>query len=237
MIELRHVSKTVTSGDRPLTILHPLDLEIAAGRRFAVVGPSGSGKSTLLGLIAGLDQPTTGEIVIDGTNITTLSEDRLARFRGRHIGFVFQAFHLVPSLTALENIMVPLELAGADDAVARAARLLDGVGLRERGHHYPSQLSGGEQQRVAIARALANEPKLILADEPTGNLDSVNGAHIIDVLFQAADDRGATIVLVTHDRELAARADVCLLLRDGRLVERIERPAEPSGQPALAGAR
>ncbi len=228
MIELRGVSKTVDSGGSPLTILQPLDLIIPPGRSVAIVGPSGSGKSTLLGLMAGLDAPSTGEISIDGTVITRLGEDALARLRGRLIGFVFQFFHLMPSLTAFENVLVPMELAGAKDAHERAARLLHEVGLDARVHHYPSQLSGGEQQRVALARALANEPKVLLADEPTGNLDSNNGQHVIDLLFDVNRVRSTTLVLVTHDRDLAARADLQLMMRDGRVVERIERQPIPA---------
>jgi putative ABC transport system ATP-binding protein len=235
MIELHGVSKTVDSGGSPLTILHPLDLTIPAGRSLAIVGPSGSGKSTLLGLMAGLDAPTTGQIRIDGTLITSLGEDALARLRGRLIGFVFQFFHLMPSLTAFENVLVPMELAGAKDAHARAATLLHEVGLDARVHHYPSQLSGGEQQRVALARALANEPKVLLADEPTGNLDSNNGQHVIDLLFDVNRRRATTLVLVTHDRELAARADVQIVMRDGRVVERLAREAGPVA--AVAGGR
>jgi putative ABC transport system ATP-binding protein len=182
MIELREISKTVTSGAEPLTILHPLTLTIPRGRFVAIVGPSGSGKSTLLGLIAGLDAPTTGSVLIDGVDITTLDEDALAKLRGEKIGFVFQFFHLIPSLTAYENVVVPMEIAGTPDAHARTEALIDEVGLRGRSHHYPSQLSGGEQQRVALARSLANDPPLVLADEPTGNLDSTNGRHIMDLL-------------------------------------------------------
>ena len=218
MIQLRGVSKTVMSGGQPLTILHPLDLDVASGRCLAIIGPSGSGKSTLLGLIAGLDAASTGTIAIGGTDITRLDEDALARLRGEKIGFVFQFFHLVPSLTAIENIQVPMEIAGRRDATARAQALLDEVGLHDRGHHYPSQLSGGEQQRVAIARALANDPPLILADEPTGNLDTQNGRHILDLLLQAGKARSATLVLVTHDQNVAAVADAQLSLRDGRSV-------------------
>jgi putative ABC transport system ATP-binding protein len=173
----------------------------------------------LLGLIAGLDAPSTGEIVIAGTEITTLDEDALARLRGEKIGFVFQFFHLVPSLTALENIQVPMEIAGRRDARRRAQSLLDEVGLHDRGHHYPAQLSGGEQQRIAIARALANDPPLILADEPTGNLDSSNGRNILDLLLQVRRSRGATLVLVTHDPAVAAVADAQLVLRDGRVAD------------------
>jgi putative ABC transport system ATP-binding protein len=219
MIELRGVSKTVTSGTEPLTILQPLTLAIPRGRFVAILGPSGSGKSTLLGLIAGLDAPTTGQVLIDGTDITALDEDALAKLRGEKIGFVFQFFHLIPSLTAYENVAVPMEIAGAADPRGRATRLLDEVGLTGRAHHYPSQLSGGEQQRVALARALANDPPLLLADEPTGNLDSRNGRHILELLRAVHDRRGTTIVLVTHDAELAAIADARLVLRDGAVVE------------------
>jgi putative ABC transport system ATP-binding protein len=219
MIELRGVSKTVESGGHPLTILHPLDYRIESGEFVAVVGPSGSGKSTLLGLLAGLDAPTTGSIVIDGVDITALGEDELAALRGQKIGFVFQFFHLVPSLTAIENVQVPMEIAGRRNAVARATQLIAEVGLTERAHHYPSQLSGGEQQRVALARALANDPPIVLADEPTGNLDSATGRHIMEMLLAVRRSRGATMVLVTHDAELAALADTRLVLRDGRPVE------------------
>jgi putative ABC transport system ATP-binding protein len=216
MIDLRGVSRTVQSGGAPLTILHPLDFFVSAGQSVAVTGPSGSGKSTLLGLIAGLDAPSTGSILIDGVDITTLDEDRLARLRGEKIGFVFQFFHLMPSLTARENILVPMEIAGRRDAGARADALLDEVGLTGRGHHYPSQLSGGEQQRVAIARALANNPAILLADEPTGNLDSTNGHHIMDLLLSVNRSRRTTLVLVTHDASLASLAEVQLALRDGK---------------------
>jgi putative ABC transport system ATP-binding protein len=220
MISLREVSKTVVSGSEPLTILQPLSLEIARGEFIAVVGPSGSGKSTLLGLIAGLDEPTSGDVIIDGVNITKLGEDGLAKLRGEKIGFVFQFFHLIPSLTAFENIAVPMEIAGSRDPRQRAQALIDEVGLTGRAHHYPSQLSGGEQQRVALARALANNPPILLADEPTGNLDSANGRHIMELVRDIHQTRGTTIVLVTHDTDLAALADVRLILRDGRVVER-----------------
>ena len=220
MISLRDVSKTVLSGTEPLTILHPLTLEIARGEFVAIVGPSGSGKSTLLGLIAGLDAPSSGEVLIDGVDITKLSEDGLAKLRGEKIGFVFQFFHLIPSLTAFENIAVPMEIAGSRDARPRAQTLIDEVGLTGRAHHYPSQLSGGEQQRVARARAHANNPPRVLADEPTGNLDSANGRHIMELVRGIHKTRGTTIVLVTHDAELAALADSRLILRDGRVVER-----------------
>ena len=223
MIALTDVSRTVTSGAGLLTILHPTSLTIARGRTVAITGPSGSGKSTLLGLLAGLDTPTTGQVLIDGVNITALGEEALARLRGEKIGIVFQFFHLIPSLTALENVLVPMELAGAAGARARAGALLADVGLTGRGHHYPSQLSGGEQQRVAIARALANDPPLILADEPTGNLDSGTGHQVIELLITVNRARGRTLVLVTHDRELADLADEVIALRDGRVVSRQER--------------
>ena len=219
MIELRGVTKSVPSGSGTLTILHPLDLLIEEKTVSAITGPSGSGKSTLLGLIAGLDAPTAGQVLIDGVDITALDEDGLARLRGTKIGFVFQFFHLLPSLTAMENVMVPMEIAGASDPGRRAASLLAEVGLQDRGHHYPSQLSGGEQQRVAIARALANDPPLLLADEPTGNLDTGTGHSIIELLLGINRARGTTLVLVTHDPELAAKADVRIALRDGRVVE------------------
>jgi len=221
MIQLREVSKTVKSGDQPLTILHPLTLDIPGGQFMAIVGPSGSGKSTLLGLIAGLDAPTSGAVVIDGVDITRLDEDTLARLRGEKIGFVFQFFHLIPSLTAYENVAVPMEIAGSADVRRRTDALLQEVGLTERAHHYPSQLSGGEQQRVALARALANAPPIVLADEPTGNLDTATGRHILELLREIHRARGTTIILVTHDAELAAIADSRLVLRDGRVVEHV----------------
>ncbi|MAP41334.1 MAG: ABC transporter [Woeseiaceae bacterium] len=215
MIELRGVSKTVSSGDSSLTILHPVDLSIAASERVAIIGPSGSGKSTLLGLIAGLDAPSSGQIFIDGVDITALDEDNLAQLRGSKIGFIFQSFHLIPSLTAMENILVPLEISGVSNARVKAHSLLEEVGLVNRGHHYPSQLSGGEQQRIAIARALANEPSIVLADEPTGNLDSANGGHIIELLLEVNRSRGTTIVLGTHDSNLAEIGQVTLAMKDG----------------------
>lgn len=218
MIELYKVSKVVPSGAEMLTILQPLDMTIPDGQFVAVVGPSGSGKSTLLGLIAGLDGPTSGEIRIDGQPITAMNEDSLAELRGTKIGFIFQSFHLIPSLTALENIMVPMEIAGVRDAQQRAQQLLEDVDLVARSHHYPSQLSGGEQQRVAIARAFANDPSIMLADEPTGNLDSHNGRHVFELMVEMNRKRNATLVLVTHDHELAALADRRISLRDGRVV-------------------
>ncbi|MDO8836812.1 MAG: ABC transporter ATP-binding protein [Vicinamibacterales bacterium] len=217
MIQLTQVSKTVMSGQEPLTILHPLDYHIRTSEFVAVIGPSGSGKSTLLGLVAGLDAPSGGSIAVDGLEITGLGEDQLARLRGEKIGFVFQFFHLIPSLTALENILVPMEIAGRRDAAARGRMLLDEVGLQARGHHYPSQLSGGEQQRVALARALANDPPILLADEPTGNLDSANGQHVMELLLEIKRSRGVTLLLATHDMTLASHADRVLRLRGGRM--------------------
>ena len=218
MIDLHGVSKSVPSGSGTLTILHPIDLVVPAGEVLAITGASGSGKSTLLGLIAGLDAPSTGRIAIDGVDITALGEDALAKLRGEKIGFVFQFFHLIPSLTAHENVAVPMEIMGAPNPAARARSLLQEVGLTDRAHHYPSQLSGGEQQRVALARALANDPPIVLADEPTGNLDTKNGRHIMDLLRSIHLARNTTLILVTHDQELAAMADRRISLLDGRVV-------------------
>ena len=223
MIQLINVSRTVTSGAGPLTILQPMSLRFERGQAVAITGASGSGKSTLLGLIAGLDTPTTGQILIGTEDITRLDEETLARLRGAKIGIVFQFFHLIPSLTALENVMVPLEIAGDADPRAKGQALINEVGLSGRGHHYPSQLSGGEQQRVAIARALANDPDVILADEPTGNLDSRTGEQVIELLVDVNRKRGRTLVLVTHDLELAARADRTIRLRDGHVVSDLAR--------------
>jgi len=217
MIELYKVSKVVPSGDEQLTILHELHLTIPDGQFVSITGASGSGKSTLLGLVAGLDAPSSGDIHIDGESITRMNEDDLAELRGRKIGIVFQSFHLIPSLTALENVLVPLEIAGAANAKARARQLLEDVDLTARAHHYPSQLSGGEQQRVSIARAFSNDPSILLADEPTGNLDSRNGRHVFDLMLELNRRRGATLILVTHDRDLAAQADRLIALRDGRV--------------------
>jgi putative ABC transport system ATP-binding protein len=230
MIELRGVSRTVASGTGSLTILQSTTLTIDAGRCVAITGPSGSGKSTLLGLIAGLDAPSTGQIVLDGVEITSLDEEALARLRGATIGIVFQFFHLIPSLTALENVLVPMEIAGRADAAERASALIADVGLSDRAHHYPSQLSGGEQQRVAIARALANDPAILLADEPTGNLDSATGRQVIDLLLSVNRQRRRrlrTLVLVTHDRDLASLADEVIALRDGAVVDRRVNASAP----------
>jgi putative ABC transport system ATP-binding protein len=230
MIRLSNVSKVVTSGSEKLTILQAIDLVIPSGQFVAVVGPSGSGKSTLLGLIAGLDSPTSGEIFLDGKNITRMSEDELAALRGAMVGFIFQSFHLIPSLTAYENILVPMEIAGMRQARERAQALLDEVGLHDRGHHYPSQLSGGEQQRVAIARAFSNDPNILLADEPTGNLDSKNGAHVFELLVKLNRERGTTLLLVTHDHRLADQADRKISLSDGQVVEDRERESGRAGE-------
>jgi putative ABC transport system ATP-binding protein len=227
MIRLTNVTKVVQSGSENLTILDRVNLTIPRGQFVSVIGPSGSGKSTLLGLVAGLDSPTEGEIFLDGEDITKMKEDALAELRGAKLGFIFQSFHLIPALTAYENILVPMEIAGLPKARQRAQALLDEVGLHERGHHYPSQLSGGEQQRVAIARAFANEPPILLADEPTGNLDARNGAHIFDLLIQLNRTRSTTLVLVTHDHDLAARADRKISLSGGRVAEDRLLDAEP----------
>ncbi|MBX3291374.1 MAG: ABC transporter ATP-binding protein [Acidobacteria bacterium] len=218
MIELRNITKTVTSGTEALTILDDVSISIPDGQFVAVTGASGSGKSTLLGLIAGLDAPSSGEIVVDGSEVTAMPEDALAKLRSEKIGFVFQSFHLIPSLTAYENIIIPMEILGTDNAEQRTDRLLEAVGLTERGHHYPSELSGGEQQRVAIARAFANRPKILLADEPTGNLDSKNGQHIFDLMKDLHRQNGITLVLVTHDDALARQAQRQVILKDGRVV-------------------
>ncbi len=226
-IELRQLTKRLPSGDRILTILDAVDLAIAPGEFVAVLGPSGSGKSTLLGLAAGLDRPTSGEVLIDGEPIQDLSEDALARLRRRKIGFVFQSFQLLSNMTALENVLLPLELGGQERPLERARNLLERVGLGERGHHYPAQLSGGEQQRVALARAFAPRPEILFADEPTGNLDGATGARILDVLDELRAGVSATLVLVTHDPSIAERADRRIFLRDGRL-ERVE--SNPAGR-------
>jgi putative ABC transport system ATP-binding protein len=218
MIRARDVVMRLASGGRPLTVLDGVTLEVAAGEVCAITGPSGSGKSTLLGLIAGLDRPTAGSIEVAGVEITGLGEDALARFRRDTLGFVFQSYHLIPTLTAAENVAVPLELAGAADALGRARDLLATVGLADRAHHYPVQLSGGEQQRVAIARAVALRPPLLLADEPTGNLDSATGAQIIALLLALHREHGATLLLVTHDEALAGTAGRVVRLRDGRVL-------------------
>lgn len=218
MIQLKNVTKTVRSGTEDLTILSDVSLEIPEGQFVALTGASGSGKSTLLGLIAGLDAPSSGQILIDGDDITSMGEDGLAEIRSAKIGFVFQSFHLIPSLTAFENVLIPMEIRGVDNAAERASELLRDVDLTDRGHHYPAELSGGEQQRVAIARAFANRPKILLADEPTGNLDSKNGRHIFELMTGLHEQRAVTLVLVTHDHALAAEAQRQVVLKDGRVV-------------------
>lgn len=218
MIELQNVTKTVRSGTEDLTILDDVSIKVNDGEFVSVTGASGSGKSTLLGLIAGLDAPTTGAILIDGDDITKMSEDYLAEIRSEKIGFVFQSFHLIPSLTAFENILIPMEILGLKDARSRAEKLLADVDLTNRGHHYPSELSGGEQQRIAIARAFANQPKILLADEPTGNLDSKNGGHIFDLMTELHARSNITLVLVTHDQNLAEMAERQIILKDGQVV-------------------
>lgn len=211
------MGKQVSSGGTPLTILSQVDLEVAAGESLAIIGRSGSGKTTLLSLLAGLDLPSHGEIALDGVALSGLDEEARARLRAGRVGFVFQSFQLLGGFTALENVMLPAEIAGQDRAAERARALLEQVGLGARLDHYPSQLSGGEQQRVALARAFASEPKILFADEPTGNLDTETGAHIIELLFQLNRDQGTTLVLVTHDPALAARCDRTVVLDGGRL--------------------
>ncbi|MEN3975633.1 ABC transporter ATP-binding protein [Emcibacter sp. SYSU 3D8] len=228
MIRLDDIHLTLNSRAGPVNILRGIDLDIAAGEAAGMVGPSGSGKSTLMSVMAGLEKPTSGRVAIDGQDITGMDEDALARFRRGRVGIVFQSFHLIPTMTALENVAVPLELMGDRDAFDRAARELDIVGLSARTEHYPGQLSGGEQQRVALARALAPQPGLLLADEPTGNLDAGTGAAIIELMFALQAERGTTLVLITHDAGLAERCDRQIRLRDGRIDD------EP--QMALAGA-
>ena len=218
IIRAEALTKIVRSGDDPLTILDSVSFSVEGGATIAIVGASGSGKTTLLGLLAGLDQPTSGEVYIGGHPLSTLDEDARAALRQRLLGFVFQSFQLLPALTALENVMLPLELAGADDAESRALVWLDRVGLARRVTHYPRQLSGGEQQRVAIARAFAGEPKLLMADEPTGNLDGATGVEVADLMFRLNREHGTTLVLVTHDLALAARCGRRLSLASGRLV-------------------
>lgn len=222
ILTARNLSKVVPSTEGELTILHDLSLELASGDSLAIVGSSGSGKSTLLGLLAGLDLPSSGRVVLAGNDLGSLDEDQRARVRAEHVGFVFQSFQLLDSLNALENVMLPLELEGRADARQRARTLLDRVGLGQRLTHYPRQLSGGEQQRVAIARAFAAEPAVLFADEPTGNLDSHTGERISDLLFDLNKERGATLVLVTHDERLAHRCHRLIRLEGGHLVDHVE---------------
>lgn len=219
IIEAQHLSKQVISPEGELRILHDVNLRIAAGEAIAVVGASGSGKSTLLGLLAGLDVPTSGRVILDGVDLTTLDEDGRARLRAGRVGFVFQSFQLLPSLTAVENVMLPLELAGQAAAREDAVDILRRVGLGSRLRHYPSQLSGGEQQRCAIARAFASQPKVLFADEPTGNLDQATGARIIELLFALNSERATTLMLVTHDREISEHCHRLLQLEGGTLAD------------------
>jgi putative ABC transport system ATP-binding protein len=212
------LSRTYRSGGRDLTVLKDITFSLEPGGFLAILGPSGSGKTTLLGLLAGLDRPSAGSVYLDGQELGSLTEDERARLRGEKVGFVFQAFQLIPTLTAQENIQVPLELRGDARAVPRARELLERVGLGGRGHHYPAQLSGGEQQRVALARGFSSRPKVLFADEPTGNLDAATGATIIDLMVELNRDLGTTLVLVTHDLDLAARARRTIRLADGRVV-------------------
>jgi putative ABC transport system ATP-binding protein len=218
ILTAQNLSKVVDSAEGELTILDDLSLQLGRGDSLAIIGRSGSGKSTLLGLLAGLDQPSSGEVLLAGHALSRLDEDQRARVRAEHVGFVFQSFQLLDSLTALENVMLPLELAGCADARERARNLLERVGLGQRLGHYPRQLSGGEQQRVAIARAFVGEPDILLADEPTGNLDSLTGERITELLFELNRERGTTLVLVTHDTRLASRCRQQIRLEAGRLV-------------------
>ena len=222
ILTARNLSKVVTSTEGELTILHDLSLVLASGDSLAIVGSSGSGKSTLLGLLAGLDLPSSGSVMLAGNDLASLDEDQRARIRAEHVGFVFQSFQLLDSLNALENVMLPLELEGHPDARQRARALQERVGLGQRLTHYPRQLSGGEQQRVAIARAFVAEPAVLFADEPTGNLDSHTGERISDLLFELNKERGATLVLVTHDERLAHRCQRLIRLEGGHLVDHVE---------------
>ncbi len=217
ILDVSGLTKTIDSGTHRVEILRGIDFSVPAGQFVAIMGASGSGKSTLLGLLAGLDTPTSGRIVLDGEDITGLGEDTLAGVRGRKIGFVFQSYQLIPTLTAEENVLLPHELTGARDGLGRARELLASVGLQERMNHYPIQLSGGEQQRVALARAFMVHPPILMADEPTGNLDSANGRHVLELLISLNRSEGTTLILVTHDRDLAAHADRVITLVDGRI--------------------
>ncbi|WP_368186569.1 ABC transporter ATP-binding protein [Aestuariibius sp. HNIBRBA575] len=225
ILSLNDVSLSLRSNAGQVDILHSISMDVSAGETLGLIGPSGSGKSSLLMLMGGLEQASAGKITALGQDLTAMDEDALARFRRDHMGVVFQSFHLIPTMTALENVATPLELAGEKDAFARAAAELDAVGLSHRADHYPGQMSGGEQQRVALARAAAPRPAILLADEPTGNLDETNGAAIVDLLMGLRDRHGATLILVTHSGELAARCDRVVRLRDGR-VDTLQQAAE-----------
>ena len=219
ILTVENLSKTYRSGEKTLTVLSGINLSISSGATCAIVGPSGSGKTTLLGLCAGLDRATSGSVTLNGVLLNDLNEDERARVRGQHVGFVFQNFNLLPTLTALENVMVPLELQGAKNVGKRAMKLLDQVGLADRQDHYPSQLSGGEQQRVSLARSFSNEPKILFADEPTGNLDEETGQYVEQLLFDLNEASGTTLVLVTHDLTLAERTQRIIRIKGGHLVE------------------
>ena len=247
-IAISNVNLSLGTGAARVHILKDISLRVAPGEAIGLIGPSGSGKSTLLMVMAGLERPDSGEVVVSGTPFNALDEDALARFRGRQVGIVFQSFHLIPTMTALENVAVPLELAGNPDASRRAAQELTSVGLGDRLHHYPTQLSGGEQQRVALARALAPDPAILVADEPTGNLDEATGKQIVDLLFTKHAERGMTLVLVTHDTSLAQRCDRVVRLRSGRIdspaggsrsrfMSRRRRRLPPNPPPAAARHR
>ena len=218
MIRVENLTMQLRGGGQVVSILKGLSFEVPRKQMVSIVGPSGSGKSTLLGLLAGLDKPTTGSIQLNGQEITTWTEDKLAHFRRQNIGYLFQSFHLIPTLTALENVMLPLELSSDWSAKARARDLLEAVGLQDRQSHYPTQLSGGEQQRVAVARAFSCRPPILLADEPTGNLDSATGQLVIDLLLRLHRDQGSTLILVTHDSTLAEQTERILTLHDGTIV-------------------
>jgi putative ABC transport system ATP-binding protein len=233
MLVAENLVKRFTSGSQVLEVVSNVSFTIPQGTFLAIVGPSGSGKTTLLGLLAGLDTPTSGRVILDGIELGSLSEDERARLRGEKVGFVFQTFQLIPTLTAIENVQVPLDLRGVPNSEARARVLLQRVGLGDRLHHFPAQLSGGEQQRVAIARAFVNQPRILFADEPTGNLDGTTGARIIELLEELNSESGSTVVLVTHDQHLAARATRLVRLQDGQIVEDRELRATPAGSLAL----
>ncbi|MBD2756923.1 ABC transporter ATP-binding protein [Spirosoma validum] len=230
ILRVENLTKTYTSGGRELTVLHGVDFTLEPGDTFAIVGPSGSGKTTLLGLCAGLDRASSGSVYLNDIRLDTLNEDQRAALRNQYVGFIFQNFQLLPTLTALENVMVPLELRGEKGAAKTAQSLLERVGLGQRGHHYPTQLSGGEQQRVSLARAFANRPKLLFADEPTGNLDADTSATVVDLLFELNREAGTTLVLVTHDLELAARTQRVIRIKGGTVVDQFVN--DRAGVPA-----
>jgi putative ABC transport system ATP-binding protein len=236
MLEARGVGKVMRSGGAPLTILRDISFTVPAGQFLAIVGASGSGKSTLLGLLAGLDDTTSGSVFLDGQEISGLSEDALARLRGQKVGFVFQSYQLLSTLTALENVLLPYDLNASGSGVERARSLLSSVGLADRAHHYPVQLSGGEQQRVALARSFIMQPRLVLCDEPTGNLDSRNGSQVLDMLLDLNRREGTTLVVVTHDAGIAAHADRCITLRDGAIVSDVQASADTESNEAQSPA-